>query len=92
MTTQTDKPDWLVQWQAAHPPRPAPAHAPVQRKPAIRRTSAPKPRCVVIAPTAPATPAPNRTRFSFGFDEPAPWAWDNCKRREPVMDLSGFRT
>lgn len=38
-------------------------------------------------PVPPATPRRKGGRFDTGFQEPEPWPFDGCKRREPVLDL-----
>lgn len=79
----TEDPPWLVAWRQGRTAPPAqppaqPRSAPAQGKGGSDTHTGPVP---------PATPARGGGRWDTGFQEPAPWPFDRCKRREPVLDL-----
>ena len=74
-----DEPAWLSAWRGADAPaQPAqPGHQP--RTATGGRGSG--------SGCAASTTAAAAQRFSAGFSEPTPWAWDGGKRREAVHDI-----
>ena len=100
MTTPADMPAWLTAWREANPEAAAKgdaagavAQAAADQRAAMRAASAPQPRsprvqCVTSKhPKLAPLPDPV-SKWGQGFAEPAPWDFDQCKRREVVLDHS----
>ena len=89
-TTSEPVPAWLVAWrerrgepqQAAQPV----THTEQPAAPAPAPTTPTPPAQPALARAVPAPVAPKVHRMSKGFYEPAPWEFDDCTRREAVLD------
>lgn len=75
----TDEPAWLAAWRGGDAPA-APAQPGHQRE--SQGAGRGSGTSTAASPTAAA-----EQRFSAGFSEPTPWRFDQCKRREPMLDM-----
>lgn len=78
----TGEPAWLVAYRRGEKAPPAATAPPLQPQAAAGQGDSGG-----DTHTGPVPPARRGGRWDTGFQEPDPWPFDGCKRREPVLDL-----